>query len=122
MENTLELLLSEGFKLDRYEELVEKDYLDDQEEEECQGIIGNADKIYSSILEYGKEVAKDPSNYGITPSVLEIYIHNTGVIKGDIDFEKELSKNILGENIYPNVPKIEPLLDEKVKEFLFSTQ
>ena len=83
----------------------------------------NADPFYARILELGKAIAKEPSNYGMTPSELELKVYNVGIIKSDIDEDKGYNEEAAGEKIYVQQVYVEPLIDDEVlHQYLFDSE
>jgi hypothetical protein len=81
-----------------------------------------ADAIYSELLESAKIIASDLEACGIGREEFLIEVYNMGIIKSDIDYDKEFNEELNEdkEPIYPITKKVEPIIDEdELKKILF---
>ena len=69
-------------------------------------IVDHADTIYAEVLIYGEIISKQPAKFGFNEQGLITKLHNAGVLKSDLDDDKEGNEWLGGEKIYPDVPRV----------------
>ncbi len=102
-------------KFERHSKLFEKCDLNHEEESEYNLIVDSSDAIYADVLKYGKIIGKNPEEYRTTKEKLLTFVYNAGILKSDIDDEKEFDD-------LDTSGKVEPMLDDKeIEKYLFES-